>query len=197
MARAVAIDPPKKPFHPIDSELPKALALERANALHRLLPRRDKEGVLIASRRELVGWPGLTEETETADGEESLPEFFRMGTREVRDLDHSIVALAIREEAVMTDYRLPTLVVGFALWSDGCEPNATLLNRGSVWALLLTLCCQVAHVNPFSYTYLVSTGADVSTSLSTRLLQINLFLTTFLSHRVRTTTKCSAKQTRS
>ena len=147
-------------FYPVQDSVPKQVVINRANALYKVEPSKTKNGRLSLARRESIGWPGLKMDYE----EKELPEFLRMGNREVRDLDHSLIALAISEEAVLSNYPLPTLVIGFALWSDSCDPNSSLSkkNRGSVWALLLTLCCKIMNVNPFSYTYLVAVGESVS-----------------------------------
>ena len=154
-----SLDHPREPFHPLMNELPKSNFLQRGNALHKVTPSQKTEGTLSVTRRELIGWPGLK-----YDGGEDLPDFLKMGQRDVHEVDRSLLAMAIREEAILSDYRLPTLVLGFGLWSDSCDPNSSMgkNNRGSVWALLLTLCCKVANVNPFSYTYLLSVGSSVS-----------------------------------
>lgn len=163
IAAAATISPPEHPFYPATNCLSKQLVHSRCNALHKVTPADGIPGKFKVERREIVGWKGLSmSNKEIAEGSE-LPEMLRYGERTVRELDHSLLAMAIREEAILSKYPLPTLVIAFALWSDSCDPNGMSKNtRGSVWALLLTLCCRVGNVNPFSYTYLVAVGESVS-----------------------------------
>ena len=163
IARAAAIKPPESPFYPVDDCVPKGTVHSTCNALHKVTPSVTSEGRLCVKRREgIIGWPGL-EFSKDKEKNHDLPELLSMGSRNVEEVDHSLIAMAIRQEAELTKYPLPTLVVGFALWSDSCDPSTSLSknNRGSVWALLLTMCCRIANVNPFSYTYLLSVGASV------------------------------------
>lgn len=167
IAAAAAIRHPENAFYPADKELAKSYVVKKGTALHKFSPSESEENKMVATRRELVGWPGLSlTDEELADGN-LLPEMLRYGERTVRHLDHCLIAQAIREEALLSRYPLPALVIGFALWSDGCDANSSMskANRGSLWALLLTLCCKIARINPFSYTYLVAIGDSVSALL--------------------------------
>lgn len=164
IADASSINHPEKPFYPTDEGVPKAIVMKKGNSLHRIGPSEKGDDRLSVTRRDLVGWPGLEAPEVVNDENGGLPDMLRYGDRTVRDIDHSLIAQAIREEAVLTKYPLPSLVIGFALWSDSCDANRSLskLNRGSIWALLLTLCCRIANINPFAYTYVVALGKDVS-----------------------------------
>lgn len=195
IADASIISHPDNPFHPTDYCVPKAVVMKKGNSLHRIGPCEREDDRLAVTRRELVGWPGLQVPEVTNDENGGLPEMLRYGERTIRDIDHSLIAQAIREEAILSKYPLPTLVIGFALWSDSCDPNRSMskLNRGSIWALLLTLCCRIANINPFSYTYLIALGKDVSCSKQASILKskdwLNLTKHTVCC-RVRITTRC-------
>ena len=57
-------------------------------------------------RREgLIGWPGLEFSTDKEKNND-LPELLSMGSRNVEEVDHSLIAMAIRQEAELTKYPL-------------------------------------------------------------------------------------------